>query len=439
MHTLEQLYSGELRGVKRLRLSCGLEEVPKEVFDLADSLEILDLSGNLLSELPPDLDRLHRLKVVFFSDNRFTELPTVLGKFKNLSMIGFKSNQIETIPESALPPTTRWLILTNNRIAELPASIGQCRQLQKVALAGNRLTSLPDEMAACNHLELLRISANQLNALPSWLTDLPKISWLAFAGNPFSATSGNPRRLPELKWSEFDLQEELGEGASGNIYRAIRRLPGEEQDFAIKLYKGEVTSDGFPDDEMRAAIAAGRHPALVELLGTIKGHPENKQGLVMQLIPDSFYNLGLPPSLTTCSRDTFPEGAVFAAAEIHSIASAIASLTLHLHQSGILHGDLYAHNILIDNKARTLMGDFGASSFYDPGGTHARGLQRIEARAFGCLLDDLLQRSDPKEPDGDLHMLLSGLRNHLMSDQPAERPLFDETVALLKGMRNPVI
>ena len=72
MHTLEQLRSGELAGITRLQLRCGLTEFPREIFELADSLEILDLSGNQLSTLPDDLPRLHKLRVIFCSDNPFT-------------------------------------------------------------------------------------------------------------------------------------------------------------------------------------------------------------------------------------------------------------------------------------------------------------------------------------------------------------------------------
>ena len=49
MHTLEQLRSGALAGAVRLQLACGLTEFPREIFDLADTLEILDLSGNALT------------------------------------------------------------------------------------------------------------------------------------------------------------------------------------------------------------------------------------------------------------------------------------------------------------------------------------------------------------------------------------------------------
>ena len=52
MHTLEQLRAGALSGVRRLQMRGGLTEFPREIFDLADSLEILDLSGNALSSLP---------------------------------------------------------------------------------------------------------------------------------------------------------------------------------------------------------------------------------------------------------------------------------------------------------------------------------------------------------------------------------------------------
>ena len=89
MHTLEQLRSGALAGIRRLDLSCGLRTLPPEVFGLADTLEVLNLSGNQLDCLPHDLPRLHRLKVILGSDNAFTELPEVLGDCPALEVVGF--------------------------------------------------------------------------------------------------------------------------------------------------------------------------------------------------------------------------------------------------------------------------------------------------------------------------------------------------------------
>ncbi|MBC7609334.1 MAG: leucine-rich repeat domain-containing protein, partial [Polaromonas sp.] len=111
--TLSQLRAGSLTGIERLNLSCGLTEFPREIFDLADSLQVLNLSDNALTSLPEDLPRLHQLRVVFCSGNRFRELPAVLGQCLQLQMVGFKSNQISSVPAAALPSQLRWLILTD--------------------------------------------------------------------------------------------------------------------------------------------------------------------------------------------------------------------------------------------------------------------------------------------------------------------------------------
>ena len=73
MDTLAKLRAGQLKGLKRLDLACGLTEFPDEIFQLANSLEILNLSGNALSRLPDDLHRLTRLRILFCSDNHWLQ------------------------------------------------------------------------------------------------------------------------------------------------------------------------------------------------------------------------------------------------------------------------------------------------------------------------------------------------------------------------------
>jgi predicted Ser/Thr protein kinase len=430
MHTLEQLRAGSLKGAKHIRLSCGLTEFPAELFTLTDTLEVLDLSGNKLSCLPDDFDRFTQLRILFCSDNYFKELPSVLGKCKQLSMIGFKSNQIAYVPENSLPESTRWLILTNNQIKELPASVGKCLPLQKLALAGNRLSALPEEMANCIHLELIRISANQLKQLPLWVTGLPKLAWLAFSGNPFAFKPDTTKQLPQISWKDLNMKELLGEGASGHIYKAHYG----DKEVALKLFKGEVTSDGFPEDEMTASLAAGVFPGLVNIRGEISAHPENKKGLLMDLIPASYQNLGMPPSLDTCSRDTFKPGTAYTAPQILQVITVVASLARHLHARGIMHGDLYAHNTLFDGGSGVLMSDFGAASFYDKqNSVVAAQMERIEVRAFGCLLDDLLTHIEEKsmEHHKGLVKRMTELKKACMQNAVAKRPLFGEICASL--------
>jgi hypothetical protein len=397
MHTLEQLRSGALAGITRLTMRCGLTEFPHEICALADSLEILDLSGNALSTLPDDLARLHKLRIIFCSDNQFEELPTVLGACPALTMVGFKANRIRHVPAAALPAQLRWLVLTDNEIEELPAALGERPLLQKLMLAGNRLRSLPESMAQLHKLELLRIASNRLDELPSWLLSLPRLTWLAYAGNPLcDQLEDTLVHTPSatIRWPELTLGDKLGEGASGVIYRADWR----GQHIAAKLFKGAMTSDGSPLSEMAACLGAGAHPNLIPVLGHIEDHPEGAHGLAMSLIPPDFHNLAGPPSLDSCTRDIYKDGKRFELDTMLSIARGVASAAAQLHSHGIMHGDLYGHNVLHDDHGHTLLGDFGAASFYDPAGPHAAALQTLEARAFGNLLEELLDRCDTALP-----------------------------------------
>lgn len=422
--TLARLEAGQLTGLTRLDLSCGLREFPPAIFELADTLEVLNLSGNALSSLPEDLHRLHKLQVLFCSDNQFTELPTCIGRCTTLRMVGFKANRIANVPAQALPPHLRWLILTDNCIEQLPDELGDCTEMQKLMLAGNRLTALPD-LSRLERLELLRISANQLPRLPDWLMTLPSLAWLAYAGNPLPAGFAAPSEEPATQaigWAQLQLLEVLGQGASGIIYRA-RRTDGHE--VAVKLYKGEVTSDGSPLDEMRACLHAGLHANLIPLEGRVHDHPQGTQALVMTLIDSAYLNMAGPPSLASCSRDVYPVGFALDIEAVRKMTAAIASVGAHLHGAGIAHGDLYAHNLLYQADGRCLLGDFGAATFYPRGGQPlSAALERIEVRAFGILLGEWLAHCDTDDAR------LQTLQSQCIQPQVSARPSFAEIVEM---------
>lgn len=427
MNTLAQLKAGRLAGITRLDLSCGLTEFPREIFELADSLEILNLSGNALSRLPDDLHRLPHLRVLFCSDNLFTELPASLGQCAKLSMIGFKANRISHVPAAALPPLLRWLILTDNRISQLPSELGERPLLQKLMLAGNELTHLPESLANCHNLELLRIASNRFTRLPQWLLTLPSLTWLAYAGNPVEMAVEVPgdETTANIPWSDLALAEVLGEGASGVIRKALWKPSGKA--VAVKLYKGSITSDGSPLHEMQACIAAGLHPNLIKVEGRVVGHPDDQAALVMELINPSYRNLAALPSLASCTRDIYEAGARFSLEVALRMARGVASVGAHLHRHGITHGDLYGHNILWNEAGDCLLGDFGAASFHATAETlETKALQRIEVRAFGVLLGELLERVEDQVSDGLIALQISCCQPDVLA-----RPGFDEIEKLL--------
>lgn len=391
MQTLSQLKSGQLSGIKRLSLSENLSTFPEEILTLADSLEILDLSNNNLSALPDQLPQLSKLKIIFASNNNFTELPDILGKCKHLEMIGFKSNKITRVSEQSLPAQLRWLILTENKITKLPDSLGQRPRLQKLALAGNLLTHLPPTLAQSLNLELIRISANKMMHFPDQLLSLPKLAWIAFAGNPFSKNTLKINSVPSIARKEIVLHNVLGQGASGIISRANwtskqRSFP---ENVAVKVFKGEVTSDGYPEDELQVCLKTGNHPNLVSSLAQV--NEDGFLALIMNLIPEHYRNLGLPPNFETCSRDTFPIGFNLTIAQIQKIVEQMQTVFEHIHEQQVCHGDLYAHNTLFDNQANIIFGDFGAASMYHMlTKTQQTAIKAIERRALFHFIDDLL-------------------------------------------------
>ena len=435
--TLEGLRSGLYKGIKKLKLSASFASFPLEILSLFDSLEILDLSNNSLSTLPDDFSRLHKLKIVFFSDCNFTTFPPQLAKCRSLEMIAFKNNHMTNIPEGAFPRKLRWLILTNNKIENIPASIGHCHRLQKCMLAGNRLTSLPTEMAHCRKLGLLRLSSNNLSTLPDWLFQLPELSFLSFAGNPCTSSFADNPILDDISWSDLSLHQLLGEGASGIISKGVWKAENGDKDVAIKIFKGELTSDGSPIDEMNACIAAGQHPNLIDPIGKIHGHPD-KKGLVLQLIPPHYTNLGGPPTLESCTRDSFPPNAVFSVEQCRSILYGIASAAKHIHENGIAHGDLYAHNTLIEKSGHALLGDFGAATIY--GNTDKKEeIEKMEVLAFGHMIEDLLglveRRIDEEdffsEKDGYVIEGLNTLHYRCTNPIVRDRPKFEEVAEFM--------
>jgi len=382
-----------------------------------------------------DLGRLHRLRILFCSQNPFTELPVSLGTCPSLEMVGFKSCRIREVPAKALPARLRWLILTDNAIESLPEGWDRFPRLQKLMLAGNRLRALPHDMAQCQRLELLRISANRFDTLPEWLLQLPRLAWLACAGNPFSdaneAAALSRQAVPVIDWSQLTLAQRLGEGASGFIHQGTWRRTADMGDaIAVKLFKGAVTSDGWPHSEMAACMAAGENDGLIAVHGRIANHPEDVEALVLDLVPPHFRNLAGPPSFHSCTRDIYDEHASWPLATALAVARQVACAAQQLHERGILHGDLYGHNILHDGAGRAMLGDFGAASFVGTG-AQAPALERIEVRAFGCLLEELLDRSH--DADDTALERWRELQLRCLEDAVALRPGFAEINAALSS------
>lgn len=370
---------------------------PNFILEYPEQIKILDMSYGSIAELPSNFSQLKNLEVCFFSFNLFTKFPEVLSNCLKLRVIGFKSCSIAELSENALPKSLEWLILTDNKLTKLPKSIGKLENLRKLALAGNLLTSLPSEITNCKNLEFIRISANRFQETPfNIIKQLPKLAWFADSGNPYSYRNNlRSQKIKTILWEDMVVEEKIGESNQNTVYRA--EIKSSKEKVALKIFGGHLTSDGYPEDDINTSIAVGNSGNLIGAIGEVIGNPESKKCLVMPLIPSSYKKLGLAPDFYTITRDTFPEKTKLTSHEILEILKSIAAACCELHSKGIMHGDIYAHNILSNENGKSFLGDFGAASMYDKDREPEREV--IDLRAYGYLAEDLIGLCDECDTD----------------------------------------
>ena len=300
---------------------------------------------------------------------------------------------------------------------------------------GNKLKSLPSELSACRDLELVRLASNQLESIPSWLFDLPKLSWIALSGNPMiSKERASPSEsAAEVPMTDFEVAETLGEGTSGVVKRAIWKSRGLE--VALKIFKSVSTSDGNPLDEMRAALSVGRHPNTPVVHGAVRDG--SQLGLILDLVPPVYTSLGNPPSFASVTRDTYNPDVRFSEEEIMRTLIGIASICAHLHECGLCHGDLYAHNILVDRTGSLppLLCDFGAAFSYDR--EKGMNFEPFEVRAYGLLAEELSERVQQPSSGGYSgfdRQQLGRIISSCLVENPSKRPPFARIAADLSKM-----
>lgn len=407
----------------------GAGSFPSELFEYADDIEILDMSFGNLSALPHDLAKLRKLRIAFFSGNDFQELPGALADCQSLSMIGFKSCQIQHIPEHALPPNLQGLILTDNHLSSLPKSIGNLRRLKKLMLSGNRFISLPEEILSCSELQLLRLSINNFSTLPEWLFALPRLAWYSDGANPGSfAPLRSVSAARQIPWEQITIGDKIGESSKNTVHQGTYH----GRPVAIKIYGSGITTDGTPDDEIQACLLTGTQSGIIGALGETSDPATGQRALVMPLIPSTFTPLGLPPDFVTLTRDTYTPEQHQTIPRYLQILQNTARTMAHLHKQGIMHGDLYAHNILADQHGHSLLGDFGAASIYNPQSKpHIR--EHVDVRGFGYLLDDILSIAADQEraEAGEL----TELRDTCLHTNMLQLPTFTEIESALQNIR----
>jgi len=142
------------------------------------NLSKLDLSHNRLTSLPDSLTNLVNMTHMILTDNLLTEddLPKSMSMMTKLRTLNMSGNQLEIIPPQILEITSlRSLYLGANCLREVTPQIRRLRRLKILYLGGNQLQMLPDEIGGLQYLQSLSLSDNKLRRLPETLSTLSRL------------------------------------------------------------------------------------------------------------------------------------------------------------------------------------------------------------------------------------------------------------------------
>eukprot|EP00826_Nyctotherus_ovalis_P033329 TRINITY_DN2694_c0_g1_i9.p1 TRINITY_DN2694_c0_g1~~TRINITY_DN2694_c0_g1_i9.p1 ORF type:complete len:323 (-),score=86.16 TRINITY_DN2694_c0_g1_i9:85-1053(-) len=109
------------------------------------SLEMLDLSNNQLTQIPSVLKHLKKLSTLILAYNQIKDIRKLCRKeFEGLYVVDLSNNKVEVIPNTfaAYLKSVQNINFLNNDIAKLPHNIGLLEQLKTIQVDGNPMKNV---------------------------------------------------------------------------------------------------------------------------------------------------------------------------------------------------------------------------------------------------------------------------------------------------------
>jgi len=179
--------------------------------------------------------------------------------------------------------------------------------------------------------------------------------------SPRPSTSALTAPRPELLRSLFpqlEILDLVGCGGMGAVYRARQR--GLDRVVALKILPQQLSKDrGFAERFAREARALARlnHPNIVDV------YDLGQAGAIYYFLMEFVDGVNLRQMLE--SHQLSPSEAL-------AIMSQICEALEYAHSEGVVHRDIKPENILVDQKGRVKIADFGLSKLL---GGEAQGVQ----------------------------------------------------------------
>lgn len=194
----------ELTDLNFLRISqTSLQLLDPKISQLSSKLTSLVLHQNGLTALPDTIGDLVNLKLLDVAENKLPSLNDAVCKLSGLLTLNISQNELETLPNVSGLTNLHDLMLTGNKLRELPEGIGSLEHLATIQADHNQICALPEDLHEVKMLKSFHLSDNLLASLPLSMVLLEKLKLLDLRGNKFS-----DRRL--LKLANVDQTQPKG-------------------------------------------------------------------------------------------------------------------------------------------------------------------------------------------------------------------------------------
>jgi serine/threonine protein kinase/tetratricopeptide (TPR) repeat protein len=157
----------------------------------------------------------------------------------------------------------------------------------------------------------------------------------------------NDALAPGVKFGVYTLEQEIGRGGMGRVFRATRSGPDFQQEVAIKFVRRDLLHPALLRrfSTERAILAALDHPGISRLIDANTA-PDGTPYVVMEFVRGQ-------------AIDGWADARMLGMAERLGLFRKVLAAVAHAHRNLVVHRDIKASNVLVTDDGEIRLLDFG--------------------------------------------------------------------------------
>ncbi|KAI8077806.1 uncharacterized protein BX664DRAFT_287359 [Halteromyces radiatus] len=168
-------------------------------FEHLRDLNVLNVSHNVINNLPTDLPCYKNLKAFILNNNHLSKLGS-LDSLVALNTLVLSHNKLKTIPSLDAMVDLAKLSAAHNNFKKMPDLSSHTTFLKEIRFNDNKITTIPDTLRPCQALEIIDLGNNQIE---KWsdiapLGSLLNLHNLNLHGNPITQKKDYKDKIMQL-------------------------------------------------------------------------------------------------------------------------------------------------------------------------------------------------------------------------------------------------